>query len=62
MGQWPQFSYPYPEILNKLNARGGNNSPMPYANASAGVSGLMPWIRVISAYGCNSANCACHAR
>lgn len=56
MGQWPQFSYPYPEILTKLSARGGNNSPMPYADAGAGVSGLMPWIRVISAYGCTSAN------
>jgi len=56
MGQWPQFSYPYPEILNKLSARGGNNSPMPYADAGAGVSGLMPWIRVISAYGCSNAN------
>ena len=47
MGQWPQFSYPYPEILNKLNARGGNNSPMPYANASAGVSGLSIAIKCI---------------
>jgi len=56
MGTWPQFSYPYPEIVKKLDARGGNNSPMPYANASAGVSGLMPWIRVISAYGCDTGN------
>ena len=51
MGTWPQFSYPYPEIIKKLDNRGGNNSPMPYANAGAGVSGLMPWIRVISALG-----------
>lgn len=51
MGTWPQFSYPYPEILKKLNSRGGNNSPMPYANGDGGVSGMLPWLRVISALG-----------
>jgi hypothetical protein len=50
MGTWPQFSYPYPEIRNKLKTWGGNNSPMPYASGKGGVSGLMPWIRVISGY------------
>ena len=56
MGTWPQFSYPYDGIVNKLNTWGGNNSPMPYASGGGGVSGLMPWLRVISAYGCEDAN------
>ena len=56
MGTWPQFSYPYDGIVNKLNTWGGNNSPMPYASGNGGVSGLMPWLRVISAYGCEDAN------
>ena len=41
MGTWPQFSYPYPEIRNKLKTWGGNNSPMPYASGKGGVSGLV---------------------
>ena len=56
MGTWPQFSYPYDGIVDKLNTWGGNNSPMPYASGKGGVSGLMPWIRVISAYGCEDEN------
>ena len=51
MGNWPQFSYPFSGIQTKLNTWGGNNSPMPYASGKGGVSGLMPWIRVISSYG-----------
>jgi len=51
MGTWPQFSYPYPGIQKKLKTWGGNNSPMPYSSGNGGVSGLMPWIRVISALG-----------
>lgn len=58
MGNWPQFSYPNSKIITKLNTWGGNNSPMPYASGKGGVSGLMPWIRVISAYGCKEANSA----
>lgn len=56
MGNWPQFSYPKQEIITKLNTWGGNNSPMPYSSGKGGVSGLMPWLRVISAYGCNDPN------
>ena len=56
MGNWPQFSYPSTEIITKLNTWGGNNSPMPYASGEGGVSGLMPWLRVISAYGCSDPN------
>lgn len=56
MGNWPQFSYPDSKVITKLNTWGGNNSPMPYSSGKGGVSGLMPWIRVISAYGCNSPN------
>jgi hypothetical protein len=56
MSTWPQFSYPYDGIVDKLNTWGGNNSPMPYASGKGGVSGLMPWIRVISAYGCEDEN------
>lgn len=55
MGNWPQFSYPNSKIITKLNTWGGNNSPMPYASGGGGVSGLMPWIRVISTYGCTGA-------
>jgi hypothetical protein len=51
MGNWPQFSYPFRGIQTKLDTWGGNNSPMPYASGKGGVSGLMPWIRVISSYG-----------
>ena len=50
MGTWPQFSYPYPKIRTKLDTWGGNNSPMPYSSGKGGVSGLMPWIRVISGF------------
>ena len=56
MGTWPQFSYPYDGIVDKLNTWGGNNAPMEHLSGKSGVSGLMPWLRVISAYGCEDEN------
>lgn len=47
MGSFPVFSTIYPRIKEKLDQRGGNNSPM-NKNGSGGVSGLTPWIRIIS--------------
>ena len=47
MGTFPNFSTIYPRIKEKLDQRGGNNSPM-NKNGTGGVSGLTPWIRIIS--------------
>lgn len=52
MGAFPQFSFIYPEIKRKLDQRAGNNYPMS-RDGSGGVSGLTPWIRLISASGVN---------
>ena len=55
MGNWPAFGYPYQGVIDKLNERGGNNSPKGYLAASGGVSGLMPFVRVLSSVGCSGA-------
>ena len=56
MGSWPNFGYPYPGIIKRLNERGGNNSPKPHLGVSGGVGGLMPWVRVLSSLGCSGPN------
>lgn len=57
MGSFPVFSTIYPRIKEKLDQRGGNNMPMS-KDGKGGVSGLTPWIRVISSVGAsgNSSN------
>lgn len=54
MGAWPNFSYIQPELVTKLKSRAGNNKPWNRLDSNnGGVSGLTPWIRVISAVGVN---------
>lgn len=53
MGAFPVFSTIYPRVKQKMEQRGGNNSPMS-KDGGGGVSGLTPWIRVISAAGVSS--------
>lgn len=53
MGAFPVFSTIYPRIKAKMEQRGGNNSPMS-KDGGGGVSGLTPWIRIISASGTSS--------
>ena len=52
MSQFPQFSKPYPKLLQKIKGRAGSralwNTKDKNEN-SVGVNGLTPWIRVISA-------------
>src|SRR6056300_840353 len=55
MGNWPAFGYPYQGVIDKLNERGGNNSPKGYLASTGGVSGLMPFVRVLSSVGCSGA-------
>ena len=52
MSQFPQFSKPYPKLLQKIKGRAGSSAlwnTTDNVKNSVGVNGLTPWIRVISA-------------
>lgn len=53
MGAFPVFSTIYPNIKEKLDQRGGNNLPMS-KDGGGGVSGLTPWIRIVSSVGASA--------